>query len=148
MPQPQLDDDEVKDEAYEQNKLECQRELGTLFRIRTQSRPDIASTAGFFASELSHRLKRVLQLLRHVWRYIRGTLDVCLTYKMQQDIEEFACFSDASFAPTAGRSKSGMVYMIGSSSLDWASTKQALTPWSVACNQQWTSCWDMRFQSR
>ncbi|OLP99844.1 Retrovirus-related Pol polyprotein from transposon TNT 1-94 [Symbiodinium microadriaticum] len=126
LPQLELDDDEVKDEAYEQNKLECQRELGTLLWMSTRSRPDIASTVGILASELTHRPKRVLQLLRHAWRYIRGTLDVCLTYKMQQDIQEFT-----SFAPTAGRSRSGMVYMIGSSILDWASTKQTLTAWSA-----------------
>ncbi|CAE7772831.1 unnamed protein product [Symbiodinium necroappetens] len=81
LPQLELDDDEAKDEAYEQNKLECQRELGTLLWMSARSRPDIASTVGILASELTHRPKRVLQLLRHVRRYSRGTLDVCLTYK-------------------------------------------------------------------
>ena len=131
LPQLELNDDEVKDEAYEQNKLECQRELGTLLWMSTRSRPDIASTVGILASELTHRPKRVLQLIRHVWRYIRGTLNVCLTYKAQKNIQEFTCYSDASFAPTAGRSRSGMVYMLGSSILDWASTKQTLTSWSA-----------------
>ena len=51
------------------------------------------------------------------------------------DIQEVTCFSDASFAPTAGRSRSGLVYTIGSSILDWASHANSSEP----ADGTWTS---------
>ena len=122
----------TRDAQYQQTLKDTQGELGSLLWVAIRSRPDIAAIVGAMASQATITPNVVLAASKQVWRYLRATWNQCMTYGWGRQGKQLWCSGDASFAPTGGRSRSGVVIQWGSHILAWKSERQKLTAFSVA----------------
>ena len=97
--------------------------VGSLFYLAVATRPDIARTVGNLARFSQHPGMAHWKAVKHLFRYIKGTLDYKLTYSPLSDSEIFASYTDADHAgcPDTGRSTSGYVVKMGTGAISSSS---------------------------
>ena len=122
--------------------------VGSLLFLALATRPDIAHTVSVLCRFNSNPGVAHWKSVKHLFRYLRGTLDYRLVYGPTDSKELFASFCDADHAgnPDNGRSTSGYVLRIGSGAISWSSKLQGLVAQSTteaefiaaieACNQE------------
>ena len=131
---PNLDDaprePESRGDAYEKDVKACQREVGSMMWAAMRTRPDIQAVVSMAACMVTVCPSYVLRKLKQVWRYIRKTLWLSLRF-VGSDSRIITVYTDASFAPQASRSRTGVVLQVGPDLISWRSVRQSLTAWST-----------------
>ena len=107
--------------------------VGSLLFLALATRPDIAHTVSVLCRFNSNPGIAHWKSVKHLFRYLRGTLDYRLVYGPTDSKELFTSFCDADHAgnPDNGRSTSGYVLRIGSGAISWSSKLQGLVAQST-----------------
>ena len=107
--------------------------VGSLFYLAVATRPDIARTVGNLARFSKNPGMTHWKAVKHLFRYIKGTLDYKLTYSSSSDSELFTSYTDADHAgcPDTGRSTSGYVIKMGTGAISWSSRLQSIVALST-----------------
>ena len=133
---PELDEGkwvpQEKTLEYKEALKDCQSEIGSLQWLCQRTRPDLCAVTGSLASLMTVDPKRVLDLTKRVWRYVKGTLNYKLHYSFNTTWEDkLLCYGDASWAPGASKSRTGVWICWGEHPLAWKSSRQSVTAWSA-----------------
>jgi hypothetical protein len=126
-PQSSSDIEEMKSIPYLQA-------VGSLMYLAIATRPDIAYAVGVLARFNQNPGMQHWKAVKHVFRYLKGTLDYKLTYSPDPtSTEMFTTFSDADHAgnPDNGRSTSGYVVKMGTGAISWSSKLQGIVALST-----------------
>ncbi|KAJ3013542.1 hypothetical protein NUW54_g1564 [Trametes sanguinea] len=107
--------------------------VGSLFYLAVATRPDIARTVGNLARFSKSPGMAHWKAVKHLFRYIKGTLDYKLTYSPASSDELFTSYTDADHAgcPDTGRSTSGYVIKMGTGAISWSSRLQSIVALST-----------------
>jgi hypothetical protein len=104
--------------------------VGALMYLAIGTRPDIAYTVAKLAQYNSNPGPKHWKAVQHVFRYLKGTKDLKLTYRndgSQISSELFQAYSDADHAGCLDtrRSTSGFVIKMGTGAVSWSAKKQS-----------------------
>jgi hypothetical protein len=110
------------------NATEYRSLVGSL-RYLVNTRPDIAYAVGFVGRFLEQPHEEHIAAVKHILRYVAGTLGHGLFYRRKQEGGDGGCligFSDSDFAGDVDDRKSttGVLYYLGHSPITWQSNKQ------------------------
>ena len=108
--------------------------VGALMYLATTTRPDIAYSVGVLARFNSNPGWTHWLAVKHLMRYIRGTLDYSLTYSPDPSCPElFTTYSDADHGgcKDSGRSTGGYLVKMGSGAVSWCSKLQTVVALST-----------------
>lgn len=103
------------------------RELvGCLMYASLTTRPDLSAAINFFSQFQACHSDEHWNYLKQILRYVKGTLDVGLVYRKQEDASLLEVFSDADWANSNidRRSVSGCVCKIHGCTVSWMTRKQ------------------------
>src|ERR1700709_438181 len=94
------------------------------------TRPDIAYSVAKLAQYNSNPNMTHWKAVKHIFRYIKGTIDLRLTYKNEGNrlsSELFQSYSDADHAGCLDtrRSTSGFLIKMGTGAVSWSAKKQS-----------------------
>jgi transposase InsO family protein len=111
--------------------------VGSLMYLAIQTRPDISYTVGVLARFNSNPGEEHNKALKHLFRYIQGTLDYCIIYSKKSPSlykfiayidpdETFFTYTDADLAGDKDTMKStgGFVVMMAGGPVSWRSKRQ------------------------
>ncbi|KAL0960995.1 hypothetical protein HGRIS_014931 [Hohenbuehelia grisea] len=102
--------------------------LGAVAYLAIATRPDIAYAVGVLARFSKNPGVQHWKALKHLLRYLRGTVDYKLTYAPSDSSngELFTSYCDADHGgnPDNGRSTSGFIIKMGTGAISWASRLQ------------------------
>ena len=95
--------------------------------MSTATRPDIAAAVEVLPQYVSRPSKDHWIGMKHILRYLKGTLKYGLKFSALEEEPELIGYSDADWAADVDtrRSTSGYVFQIGSGTVSWSSRKQA-----------------------
>jgi len=109
--------------------------VGSLMYLAIMTRPDIAFAVGVLARFNSNPGKVHWNAVKHVFRYLKGTVDLKLEYGPGEKLEgeRFLTYSDADYGGDVDRRKSTDGYMIkvGSGTVCWSSKLQQVVTLST-----------------
>jgi hypothetical protein len=115
-------------------------------RYLVHTRPDISYAVGYVSRFMEAPTSEHLAAVKHLLRYIAGTLSYGVTYRRGQGRQELLGYSDADLAGDVDDRKSttGMVFFLGRSPISWHSQKQHVVAIS-SCESEYiaaatTSC--------
>jgi hypothetical protein len=103
--------------------------IGALMYLSNCTRPDIAFAVNCLARSSSSPTMRHWKGVKHIFRYLKGTVDMGLLYqKVPKDQSALVGYADASYLsdPHKARSQTGYVFTSGGTAISWRSTKQTL----------------------
>ncbi|KAL0549877.1 hypothetical protein IC582_014367 [Cucumis melo] len=102
--------------------------IGALMYLANNTRPDIAFLVNLLARYSSSPTKRHLNGVKHVLRYIRGTIDIGLFYSNKSNFDSVS-YADAGYLsdPHKGISQIGYLFTCGGTAISWRSVKQTMT---------------------
>lgn len=102
-----------------------QSALGALMYAMLATRPDIAFAVGALSKFAATPGQAHWTALKRVYRYLRGTANMCLTYRGNSETDLLA-FVDADWASDINdrRSTTGFVFLISGGAISWSSKKQ------------------------
>jgi hypothetical protein len=101
--------------------------VGSLLYLATQTRPDISYAVGLLARFNSNPGEEHWKAVKHLFRYIKGTLDFKLTYsKSPSSAHPFVTYTDANHGgcPDSGKSTGGYIVMMNGAPVSWRSKLQ------------------------
>lgn len=101
--------------------------VGALQYLAIMTRPDISYTVSKLARFTLNPGPRHWQAVKHLLRYLKGTMDLRLTYGPDSTQKStFTTYTDADFSgdKDSGRSTNGFLIKIGSGAVSWASKLQ------------------------
>ena len=103
-----------------------QRVTGSLNHLAVYSRPDIAFAVSKLSQFNSQPTALHLNAALHVIRCLKGTRNLCLVYKRQEEKEIIKGYSDADWGSDSNDRKSytGYIFMIHGGPVTWTSHKQ------------------------
>src|SRR5882757_5305471 len=109
--------------------------VGSLMYLALTSRPDIAYSVGVLARFNSNPGPLHWKAVKHLLRYLKGTINLCLTYgpSDSDSSEPFISYSDSDHGgnPDSGKSTGGYVVKIGCGAVSWSSKLQTLVTLST-----------------
>jgi len=107
--------------------------VGALMYLAVTTRPDIAFTVGTLARFSSKPGVGHWKAVKHLFRYLKGTLDLKLVYKPDSSGEFFTSFSDADHGgcKSTGRSTSAYLIKVGTGAVSWRSKLQSIVALST-----------------
>ena len=107
--------------------------VGSLMYLAICSRPDIAYTVSLLAQFNSNPGKAHWQAVRHLFRYLKGTLDLELTYRSSNNNEPCVVYSNADYAgdKVTLHSTGAYVLKFGTGTVDWSSKLQTVVAQSA-----------------
>ena len=116
--------------------------VGSL-RYLTCTRPDILYAVGYVSKFMESPTEVHLQAAKRILRYLKGTLNMCLSYEASQEFKLLG-YSDSDWARDVDDRKSttGFVFFMGETAFTWSSKKQAIVTLS-SCEAEYvaaTSC--------
>ncbi|CAE7378484.1 unnamed protein product [Symbiodinium sp. CCMP2456] len=122
-----------RDDAYASDLHRAQSEVGSLFWVGLRTRPDLLATVGALSCMSTVDPRRTYKLATQVWRYLAGTRNKVLSFKAGGDLQEakLSIFGDASLAPGASRSRTGVVVKFGGYVIAYRTQRQSLTAFSA-----------------
>ena len=96
--------------------------------LANNTRPDIAFAVNVLARYSSAPTQRHWKGIKHVFRYLQGTIDMRLFYS-SDSLPELVGYADAGYLsdPHKARSQTGYLFTCGGTAISWRSTKQTLT---------------------
>lgn len=100
--------------------------IGCLTYATVTTRPDLCAATGYFSRFQSGFDDRHFNHAKHILRYLRGTVDLKMVYKKQEDAAVLVGYSDSDWGGDKNDSKStsGYVFKIFGNTVSWASRKQ------------------------
>ena len=101
--------------------------IGALLYLANNTRPDIAFSVNLLARYSAAPTQRHWKGIKHLLRYLKGTVDLGLFYKYKNDAPyTLTGFADAGYRsdPHKERSQTGYVYTYGGTAISWKSVKQ------------------------
>ena len=107
--------------------------VGSLMYLATCTRPDIAYAVSVLARFNANPGQAHWQAVKHLFRYLKGSLDLQLTYGPAATKELFVTYSDADYAGDSDtlRSTGAYVVMMGTGAVDWTSKLQTVVAQST-----------------
>jgi hypothetical protein len=108
--------------------------VGSLMYLAVATHPDIAYSVGVLARFSKNPGPLHWKAVKHLFRYLKGTIDYKLTYSgLYPSSELFTTYSDADHAgnPDNGRSTSGYVVKMGNGAVSWSSRLQGIVALST-----------------
>ena len=101
--------------------------VGALQYLAVATRPDIAYSVGVLCRFNSNPGVQHWKAVKHLFRYLKSTLDLKLTYAPTDCVEMFQAYSDADHGgnPDNGHSSSGILIKMGSGVISWKSSLQS-----------------------
>ena len=107
--------------------------VGALMYLATATRPDIANAVSILARFSSNPGLQHWQAVKHLFRYLKGTMDLQLTYGHVASKELFVTYSDSDYAGEKDklRSTGAYVVMMGGGAVDWSSKLQSVVAQST-----------------
>jgi hypothetical protein len=101
--------------------------IGALMYIANCTRPDIAFAVNLLARYSAAPTQRHWAGVKNIFRYLIGTIDLGLFYKINQD-KSLIGYTDAGYLsdPHEARSQTGFVFLHGGTAISWKSSKQTL----------------------
>ncbi|XP_020597250.1 uncharacterized protein LOC110037028 [Phalaenopsis equestris] len=107
------------------NPTKYRRVIGCL-RYLTHTRPDILYAVGMVSPYMEQPTTLHQQAVKHILRYIKGTMSYGIQYKRGQGAEELVGFTDSDLAGDIDDRKStgGMVFYLNGNLITWQSQKQ------------------------
>ena len=108
--------------------------VGALMYLAVCTRPDIAYTVSSLARFNSNPGPKHWQAVKHLFRYLKGTVDLKLTFAPDPtSSERFITYSDADHAgdPDRKRSTGGYLVKMGTGAVDWSSKLQTVVAQST-----------------
>ncbi|CAE7885488.1 TY5A [Symbiodinium sp. KB8] len=109
---------------------QAQRACGELLWIAQRSRPDISFVVCAMGSLLTRAAPRCLQIAARLRSYLQRTKNLALALRPVG--EDFAVYTDSSFAPSGAKSHSGLVAVWSGAPVCWRSARQPFTCLSTA----------------
>jgi hypothetical protein len=123
-----------EDKEY-MSKIPYIHAVGSLLYLSVSTRPDIAFVVGVLARFNSNPGIAHWKAVKHVFRYLKGTLDYKLTYSpvSNHSNELFTTYSDADHGgdKNTGRSTSAYVVKMGTGAISWRSKLQSMVTLST-----------------
>ena len=111
----------------EKNKL-YREMVGSLIYAMTCTRPDISWAVSKLSRKLSNPTEGDFVMLKHVFMYLLGTLDYCLTFQKSVHGIRLVGYSDSDWAGELSdrKSTSGYIFMLSNDgpAISWKSKKQ------------------------
>lgn len=100
--------------------------VGALMYLMTGTRPDIAFAVGKVSRTLENPTHLDIIRVKRILRYLKGTIEVGIEYKVSEAQNVLECYSDADHAgdEKTGRSTTGVVCIFGGGVITWLSQKQ------------------------
>jgi hypothetical protein len=108
--------------------------VGALMYLAVATRPDISYSVGVLARFNKNPGLRHWKAVKHLFRYLKGTLDLKLTYAPNPSSDSlFTTYTDADFAgnPDNSRSTGGYVVKMGTGAISWSSRLQSFVALST-----------------
>lgn len=117
------------EEQEEMRTVPYMNAVGALMYLAVRTRPDIAFAVGKLAQFNSNPGRGHWQAVKHVFRYLKGTMDLKLTYRADKSLgpsHPFITYSDSDHAGCIDTrwSVSRYVVKIGTGAVSWSSKKQ------------------------
>lgn len=105
-------------------RTKYQQDVGTLMYAMLGTRPDIAFAVSCVSRFASNPTPEHVKAVERIYSYLRGTLDLQLTYR--GEISDLKGYSDSDWGgdPETFRSTSGFVFNVGSGAVSWSSKRQ------------------------
>ncbi|MED6153344.1 hypothetical protein PIB30_117756 [Stylosanthes scabra] len=102
--------------------------IGALMYLANNTRPDIAFSVNLLARHSSSPTRRHWNGVKHVFRYLNGTIDLGLLYRNGVNAT-LAGYADAGYLsdPHKAKSQTEYVFTYGDTAISWRSMKQTLT---------------------
>ncbi len=102
--------------------------IGALMYLSSHTRPDITFAVNLLARYSSSPTIRHWNGIKHIFRYLRGTMDMGLYYSYAPEAELIG-YADAGYLsdPHNGRSQTGYVFTCGGTAISWRSMKQTIS---------------------
>ena len=122
----EVDNDDPESRLHDEDHTLYRSLIGRLNWLTVETRPDIK----FAVMKLQHRsaapTTNDIQAVRQVYRYLKGTTELCITLGRIQDTTFFA-YADASHGdwPDA-KSTEGAIWFFGGAPIRWYSRKQTI----------------------
>lgn len=106
--------------------------IGALMYLANCTRPDIAFSVNLLARYSSAPTKRHWNGVKHLLRYLSGTIDLGLFYPYESK-SKLIGYADAGYLsdPHKGRSQTGYLFTYGDTAISWRSVKQTITATST-----------------
>ncbi|KAJ8893776.1 hypothetical protein PR048_006376 [Dryococelus australis] len=90
-------DSQVDTEDPVSEKFIFRQLIGSLMYVATVSRPDISYSVCYLSTFLNKPTEQLWKAGKRVFRYLRQTQDLCLTFKLSSD-DKLVCYSDSNWA--------------------------------------------------
>jgi hypothetical protein len=115
----------VEDDRPFEDNTKFREIIGALQYAACQTRPDIAYAVGLVSRRVTKPTQTDFLILKRILRYIKGTLDLGITYKAG-NLPELITYSDSDFAGDIKtyRSTSGCVILFAGAPISWKSKLQ------------------------
>ncbi|EEB89105.1 hypothetical protein MPER_12841, partial [Moniliophthora perniciosa FA553] len=120
---------QTPDEVEEMSEIPYISAVGSLLYLATMTRPDIAYTASVLARFNSNPGMDHWKAVKHVLRYLKGTMDIKLEYgpdPTTNDLFVTYCDSDLGGNRDNGKSTTGYILKLGSGAVSWSSKLQPM----------------------
>ena len=107
--------------------------VGTLQYLATSTRPDISFAVGVLARFNTNPGIEHWKAVKHLFRYLKGSLDYKLVYGPTDSSQLFITYTDADHGgnPDNGRSTGGYAILIGGGAVSWSSRLQPVVSLST-----------------
>jgi hypothetical protein len=107
--------------------------VGTLQYLATSTRPDISFAVGVLARFNTNPGIEHWKAVKHLFRYLKGSLDYKLVYGPTDSSHLFTTYTDADHGgnPDNGRSTGGYAVIIGGGAVSWSSRLQSVVSLST-----------------
>ena len=104
-----------------------QQSIGCLTYMSAATRPDIAAAVGVLSQYMSKPSRDHWMGVKHVFRYLKGTLKYGLKFSVNAEEPELFGYSDGDCAgdTETRRATSGYVIQFGSGTISWSSREQS-----------------------
>ena len=101
--------------------------IGALMYLANNTRPDISFAVNLLARFSSSPTRRHWNGIKHIFRYLQGTIDLGLFYP-NKSRPELVGYADAGYLsdPHKARSQTGYIFTCGGTAISWRSMKQSL----------------------
>lgn len=122
------------EEAESMRSVPYSHAVGSLMYLAISTRPDIAYAVGVLARYSSNPGQAHWAAVKHLFRYLQGTLDYKLTYTPDPSSPSlFTTFSDADHGgcKDSGRSTGAYVVKMGTGAVSWSSKLQSIVAMST-----------------
>ncbi|KAK2410302.1 hypothetical protein QL285_045673 [Trifolium repens] len=101
--------------------------IGALMYLANYTRPDIAFSVNLLSRYSSSPTKRHWNGVKHIFRYLRGTMDMGLLYRKVPKLEIIGyAYAGYLSDPHNGRSQTGYLFTSGDTTISWRSVKQTI----------------------